>query len=209
MKQNDHPSYTVVDAEYQVLDAEQPFDRSVRRGILITALILVALGLSALIFPGVIGIGLAFFITAGLFLYGLSQSLLFFQSSKEMRNGWTLVNGLLLLVFSWVTMFSAFMGELGVLRMISAISFLMGFLTASIGLSQISAAVAAGRQKPGRGWIFLGGGLNLLLSLFMCINPVVSWFALTTVWGIYLIATGAALLFILWSVRHKRHTAST
>lgn len=209
MKQNDHPSYTVVDAEYQVLDAEQPFDRGVRRGIVITALILVALGLSALIFPGVIGIGLAFFITAGLFLYGLSQSLLFFQSSKEMRNGWTLVNGLLLLVFSWVTMFSAFMGELGVLRMISAISFLMGFLTASIGLSQISAAVAAGRQQPGRGWIFLGGGLNLLLSLFMCINPVVSWFALTTVWGIYLIATGAALLFILWSVRHKRHTIST
>lgn len=205
MKQNDHLSYTILDAEYQVLDAEQPVNRGVRRGILITALILVALGLSALIFPAVIGTGLAFFITAGLFLYGLSQSLLFFQASKEMRSGWTLANGLLLLVFSWITMFSAFMGELGLLQMISAISFLMGLLTASIGLSQISAAVTAGSQLPDRGWIFLGGGLNLLLSLFMCINPVVSWFALTTAWGIYLIAAAIALLFLVWSTRSKAH----
>lgn len=205
MKQNDHLSYTILDAEYQVLDAEQPVNRGVRRGILITALILVALGLSALLFPEVIGTGLAFFITAGLFLYGLSQSLLFFQASKEMRSGWTLTNGLLLLVFSWITMFSAFMGELGLLQMISAISFLMGLLTASIGLSQISAAITAGSQLPDRGWIFLGGGLNLLLSLFMCINPVVSWFALTTAWGIYLIAAAIALLFLVWSTRSKAH----
>ena len=205
MKQNDHLSYTILDAEYQVLNAEQPVNRGVRRGILITALILVALGLSALIFPEVIGTGLAFFITAGLFLYGLSQSLLFFQASKEMRSGWTLANGLLLLVFSWITMFSAFMGELGLLQMISAISFLMGLLTASIGLSQISAAVTAGSQLPDRGWIFLGGGLNLLLSLFMCINPVASWFALTTAWGIYLIAAAIALLFLVWSTRSKAH----
>lgn len=205
MKQNDHLSYTILDAEYQVLDAEQPVNRGVRRGILITALILVALGLSALIFPEVIGTGLAFFITAGLFLYGLSQSLLFFQASKEMRSGWTLANGLLLLVFSWITMFSAFMGELGLLQMISAISFLMGLLTASIGLSQISAAITAGSQLPDRGWIFLGGGLNPLLSLFMCINPVVSWFALTTAWGIYLIAAAIALLFLVWSTRSKAH----
>lgn len=205
MKQNDHLSYTILDAEYQVLDAEQPVNRGVRRGILVTALILVALGLSALIFPEVIGTGLAFFITAGLFLYGLSQSLLFFQTSKEMRSGWTLANGLLLLVFSWITMLSAFMGELGLLQMISAISFLMGLLTASIGLSQISAAITAGSQLPDRGWIFLGGGLNLLLSLFMCINPVVSWFALTTAWGIYLIAAAIALLFLVWSTRSKAH----
>ena len=205
MKQNDHLSYTILDAEYQVLDAEQPVNRGVRRGILITALILVVLGLSALIFPEVIGTGLAIFITAGLFLYGLSQSLLFFQASKEMRSGWTLANGLLLLVFSWITMFSAFMGKLGLLQMISAISFLMGLLTASIGLSQISAAITAGSQLPDRGWIFLGGGLNLLLSLFMCINPVVSWFALTTAWGIYLIAAAIALLFLVWSTRSKAH----
>lgn len=205
MKQNDHLSYTILDAEYQVLDTEQPVNQGVRRGILITALILVVLGLSALLFPEVIGTGLAFFITAGLFLYGLSQSLLFFQASKEMRSGWTLANGLLLLVFSWITMFSAFMGELGLLQMISAISFLMGLLTASIGLSQISAAITAGSQLPDRGWIFLGGGLNLLLSLFMCINPVVSWFALTTAWGIYLIAAAIALLFLVWSTRRKVH----
>lgn len=205
MKQNDHLSYTILDAEYQVLDTEQPVNQGVRRGILITALILVVLGLSALLFPEVIGTGLAFFIIAGLFLYGLSQSLLFFQASKEMRSGWTLANGLLLLVFSWITMFSAFMGELGLLQMISAISFLMGLLTASIGLSQISAAITAGSQLPDRGWIFLGGGLNLLLSLFMCINPVVSWFALTTAWGIYLIAAAIALLFLVWSTRRKVH----
>lgn len=54
-------------------------------------------------------------------------------------------------------MFSAFMGELGLLQMISAISFLMGLLTASIGLSQISAAITAGKPAA-RPRVDLSGG---------------------------------------------------
>lgn len=38
MKQNDHLSYTILDAEYQVLDAEQPVNRGVRRGSRIHAI---------------------------------------------------------------------------------------------------------------------------------------------------------------------------
>ena len=37
-------------------------------------------------------------------------------------------------------------------------------------------------------------GLNLLVNFFMCTNPVVSWFALTPVWGVSPIANAITLL---------------
>lgn len=206
MKENHRPSHPVLETDRPVTDAKVASNRGIQRGVLFMVVLLVGLGLSALLFPGIVGTGLAFLITAGLFLHGLSQSLLFFQSSKAVRNGWTLVNGILLLVFSWLTLLGAFMSQFGVLQMISTLSFLLGILTASIGLSQIAAGFAAGSAAPGRGWAFVSGGLNLLLSLFMCINPIVSWFALTTAWGIYLVTAAVALLFSAWSARHEAHT---
>lgn len=52
------------------------------------------------------------------------------------------------------------------------------------------------------------GGMNLLLSVFMFVNPVISWFAWTTVWGIYLLTAAIALLVTLWSARRRPHTSS-
>ena len=120
-----------------------------------------------------------------------ARGITYFRSPKENRSGWTLANGSLLVIVSGVALSGALMSELGVLRMITILSFAAGFLAASIGVSQIAAGIA---NKTGRGWALLGGGLNLLVSFFMCVNPVVSWFALTTVWGAYLIADAITLL---------------
>ena len=208
MKQNHNLPHTILDAEYQIIDGEEKLEEGVQKGGVIAALVLGVLGLTALFFPVAVGTGFAFFITVGVFLSGFSQVMLFVQEDKEKRSGWMLANGILLVAAAGLTLLGALMGELGILQMIASVSFLMGVLTMSVGLSQITSALGENRKAPGRGWVLLSGGLNLFLSILMCVNPIVSWFALTTVWGIYLVTAAIALSFMLWSTRRRPHISS-
>ena len=209
MNQENNQLHTILDAEYEVIDVEKSLSGATQTGVVIIALILAVLGLAALIFPVAAGTGLAFFITAGLFLSGLSQTILFFQSPKEAHSGWILANGILLLIFSGVTILTALLSKFGVLQMIASLSFFLGIVTASAGLNQIISAWSQPPKTPGRGWAITGGVLNLILSVFLCVNPIISWLALTTVWGIYLVSTAVALLFSLWSEQRKRRASPT
>lgn len=201
MKQKNNSSYTMFDVAYEPVEEEKGADRTAQKSVLAVALILAVLGLAIFIFPVAAGIGLAFLITVGLFLYGLSQSILFFRLPKELRNSWALANGILLLIASGILLTGALISTAGVLQMIMASSFLVGVLTALIGLSQLAAALSETPKTPGRGWTALGGSLNVLLSLFMCVNPIFSWFAFATVWGIYLMTAAIVLLLGVWSTR--------
>lgn len=209
MNQENNQLHTILDAEYEVIDVEKSLSGATQTGVVIIALILAVLGLAALIFPVAAGTGLAFFITAGLFLSGLSQTILFFQSPKEAHSGWILANGILLLIFSGVTILTALLSKFGVLQMIASLSFFLGIVTASAGLNQIISAWSQPPKTPGRGWAITGGVLNLILSVFLCVNPIIRWLALTTVWGIYLVSAAIALLFSLWSEQRKRRASPT
>lgn len=208
MKQEHNQPYTILDAEYKVIDGTERASRSAQSGGVLTALGLAALGVAALFFPVAAGTGFAFVITTGIFLFGLSQIMLFFRESEGQRNGWSLANGILLLVAAGLNLGGALISEIGIVQMIASVSFLMGLLTMSVGLNQLTGALAEKRGTPGRGWAMLGGGMNLLLSVFMFVNPVISWFAWTTVWGIYLLTAAIALLVTLWSTRRRPHASS-
>jgi len=88
MKQKNNSSYTIFDAAYEPVEEEKGADRTAQKSVLAVALILAVLGLAIFIFPVAAGTGLAFLITVGLFLYGLSQSILYFRLPKELRNSW-------------------------------------------------------------------------------------------------------------------------
>ena len=151
MKQNHNLPHTILDAEYQIIDGEEKLEEGVQKGGVITALVLGVLGLTALFFPVAVGTGFAFFITVGVFLSGISQVMLFVREDKEKRSGWMLANGILLVAAAGLTLLGALMGELGILQMIASVSFLMGVLTMSVGLSQITSALGENRKAPGRG----------------------------------------------------------
>lgn len=135
---------------------------------------------------------MAYLLTAGLMVYGISQTVAFIRAPKEARSGWSLVNGIMLLLFSGFTLWSGLSGVYGTLQMIASLSYVAGFLTIAAGISQISTFFALQRAS-GSGWIMASGILNLLLSLVILANPVASWFTLTSVWGIYLTVSGIAL----------------
>lgn len=169
--------------------ASRPVNR--KTGI-VASIVLAVLGLLTFFTPISVGVGMAYLLTAGLMVYGISQTVAFFRAPKEARSGWSLVNGIMLLLFSGFTLWSGLSGVYGTLQMIASLSYVAGFLTIATGISQISTFFALQRAS-GSGWIMASGILNLLLSLVILANPVVSWFTLTSVWGIYLTGSGIAL----------------
>lgn len=169
--------------------ASRPVNR--KTGI-VAFIVLAVLGLLTFFTPISVGVGMAYLLTAGLMVYGISQTVAFFRAPKEARSGWSLVNGIMLLLFSGFTLWSELSGVYGTLQMIASLSYVAGFLTIAAGISQISTFFALQRAS-GSGWIMASGILNLLLSLVILANPVASWFTLTSVWGIYLTVSGIAL----------------
>lgn len=182
--------------------ASRPVNR--KTGI-VASIVLAVLGLLTFFTPISVGVGMAYLLTAGLMVYGISQTVAFFRAPKEARSGWTLVNGIMLLLFSGFTLWSGLSGVYGTLQMIASLSYVAGFLTIAAGISQISTFFALQRAS-GSGWIMASGILNLLLSLIILANPVVSWFTLTSVWGIYLTVSGIALFAESLSGRRACHS---
>ena len=182
--------------------ASRPVNR--KTGI-VASIVLAVLGLLTFFTPISVGVGMAYLLTAGLMVYGISQTVAFFRAPKEARSGWTLVNGIMLLLFSGFTLWSGLSGVYGTLQMIASLSYVAGFLTIAAGISQISTFFALQRAS-GSGWIMASGILNLLLSLVILANPVVSWFPLTSVWGIYLTVSGIALFAESLSGRRACHS---
>lgn len=182
--------------------ASRPVNR--KTGI-VASIVLAILGLLTFFTPISVGVGMAYLLTAGLMVYGISQTVAFFRAPKEARSGWSLVNGIMLLLFSGFTLWSGLSGVYGTLQMIASLSYVAGFLTIAAGISQISTFFALQRAS-GSGWIMASGILNLLLSLVILANPVVSWFTLTSVWGIYLTVSGIALFAESLSGRRACHS---
>lgn len=182
--------------------ASRPVNR--KTGI-VASIVLAVLGLLTFFTPISVGVGMAYLLTAGLMVYGISQTVAFFRAPKEARSGWSLVNGIMLLLFSGFTLWSGLSGVYGTLQMIASLSYVAGFLTIAAGISQISTFFALQRAS-GSGWIMASGILNLLLSLVILANPVASWFTLTSVWGIYLTVSGIALFAESLSVHRACHS---
>ena len=204
---NDRPVFPydippATDAAGSPAEDSHPVNR--KTGI-VASIVLAVLGLLTFFTPISMGVGMAYLLTAGLMVYGVSQTVAFFRAPKETRSGWSLVNGIMLLLFSGFTLWSGLSGVYGTLQMIASLSYVAGFLTIAAGISQISTFFALQRAS-GSGWIMASGILNLLLSLVILANPVVSWFTLTSVWGIYLTVSGIALFAESLSGRRACHS---
>ncbi len=150
--------------------ASRPVNR--KTGV-VASIVLAVLGLLTFFTPISVGVGMAYLLTAGLMVYGISQTVAFFRAPKEARSGWSLINGIMLLLFSGFTLWSGLSGVYGTLQMIASLSYVAGFLTIAAGISQISTFFALQRAS-GSGWIMASGILNLLLSLVILANPETS-----------------------------------
>lgn len=147
--------------------------------------VLAAIGLLAVFSPLVSGVALAYLITAGLGVFGAAQIAAWVKTAPEERSVDLLVNGILLAGFSLFTLWASFQTSFGLAGMIGGLSVAAAFLTLLRGIDQFFAFSRMRREAA--------DVLNALLAMVILANPLMSWFALSTVWGVYLGASGVAL----------------
>lgn len=173
-------------------------EKARKRGIIgsvLAGILMIALGLVVAFSPLTAGISLAYLITGGLGVYGGMQTFSFFRTPREQRSGLMLANGILLIFFSLFTLFSALQSIYGTLAMISSLSSVIAFFTILGSVARFSAYIdTRDQQLPGSGFMLASSILNIILGGFLLINPIVSWFSLSIVWGIYLSVSGLSLM---------------
>lgn len=155
---------------------------------------LTAFGLLALFSPLASGVTLAYLITAGLGVFGAAQIAAWVKAPPEERSVDLAVNGILMTGFSLFALWASFQTSFGLAGMIGGLSVAAAFLTLLQGINQFFAFSQMRREgASGAGWMLAAGVLNALLAMVILANPLMSWFALSTVWGVYLGASGVAL----------------
>ena len=156
--------------------------------------VLAAIGLLAVFSPLVSGVALAYLITVGLGVFGAAQIAAWVKTVPEERSVDLLVNGILLAGFSLFTLWASFQTSFGLAGLIEGLSVAAAFLTLLRGIDQFLAFSQMRREgAQGAGWMLAAGLMNGLLAMVILANPLMSWFALSTVWGVYLAASGVAL----------------
>ena len=97
----------------------------------------------------------------------------------------------------------------GSVELLSTLTFAIGFFTLLSGIEQIQAFSALRKASvPGARLMLTSGIMNLFLTLIILINPLLGWFGLSVIWGLYLTMSGIVLLtesFVGNSTRY--HTA--
>ena len=146
---------------------------------------MIGLGLLAFFDPLALGLGISYIVTAGLGIYGISSIITYFRSKASYRSGWSLAT------VSWTALGNPY----GSVELLSTLTFAIGFFTLLSGIEQIQAFSALRKASvPGAGLMLTSGIMNLFLTLIILINPLLGWFGLSVIWGLYLTMSGIVLL---------------
>lgn len=158
---------------------------------------LAMIGIGALAFfsPLVAGVSLGYLITAGLGVWGVAPIVGYFKTQANRRDGGALASGLTLSVLSLFALWASLGTPLGLAGLLTGLAVAAAFFSMLQGLGGfIAFSQLQDDRAEGGGWMLAGGVLNLLLGLSILAAPLAGWFAISTVWGIYLGVSGIALI---------------
>lgn len=163
-------------------------------GVAVGAL-LAGLGSAALFAPMLLGWSLAAILMVSFALYGGAQLAAYWETEPDRRSPWTLLGGLALMGFAGFALWTAFATPYGGAALIATLASAVAFFTVVQGISQvITFSEMRRRGTPGAGWVLAGGLLNLAAGNLIVLQPLAGWLAVSTVWGIYLMLSGLALV---------------
>lgn len=195
-------------------DVEQlPMEHAARQSSIFwgiaAGIAMIGIGLMAVFTPFGAGITLAYLITAGLGVYGITQLAAYIKTPANSRSAAVLINGILLAAFSALTFWASFQTPFSFIGLIAGLSVTVASFTILQSINQFIAFSQMRRAATqGSGWVFASGLLNALLSITLLLNPFAGWFAISTAWGIYLGVSGVALLVESLSGHRGRQEAS-
>lgn len=170
--------------------------KKLKKAAYIVAALITVLGAMAVFAPAITGLGIAYFITAGFFIYGIMKVVTWFKLPDELRNGFFLADGIISAFLGGMILFDALRGPEGQVSMLFVLSFTAGFMSTVNGITMLASYGSLKRAGfPSSGSILWGGILRLLIGILIILNPIGGWFTLQWSWGILFVITGVAMFF--------------
>lgn len=175
--------------------AAQAARRRVFTGGMAAGVLMIGIGAVALLAPLLLGWSLTAILMIGFAVYGAAQLYAYFETPKEQRGLWTLIGGVALIGFALLALWMTFQTTVGAAIALTLLANTVAFFTVLQGIAQIILyAEMKDLEVPGYGWVLAGGLLNVVVGNLIVIRPITGWMAVSTVWGIYLIVSGVAVL---------------
>ena len=103
------------------------------------------------------------------------------KASRAIRHWWLYLLCCLLCVAAGITVF------VFPLESYVTLGLLFGILMLIIGVSQLIVASASGNYLAMRGYVIVGSILDIVLGIFLCINPAVSMILMPVLLGVWLL----------------------
>lgn len=162
----------------------------------IIGLLMVAMGIQVFVTPVASLIGLALFMSAAVFIYGIYEIYLYF--SKNETSGWILASGILSCLLGLWLLFSQ--GTTGAL--VVALPFIFAFWILIAGINRIIGSFALKDiGVPRWGWILTVGILGVLFGFSLLFSPVVSALTLSIALGCVFIWQGVSAVCLAFAKR--------
>ncbi len=170
--------------------------------LLITGILLVALGIWSIFTPLENLVSISIFIALSVILSGISEIVAFVQTDSEYRNGWLLAGGIFSILLGILTF--AFRG---IGAMAAMLPFLFAFWVISGGIMRVAGSFSMhSMQVKGWGWLLTFGILSVIMGVLLVFSPVLSAVLITIVLSGAFITFGVnniAMFASLTSVKHK------
>ena len=103
------------------------------------------------------------------------------KAAREIRHWWLYMLCGILCVAAGITVFAYPMGSYMTLGLI------FGFLMLIVGALQLIVAASSGNFFAMRGYLIVGGILDVILGIFLCINPSVTMLLMPILLGIWML----------------------
>ena len=159
------------------------------------SVVMMALGLLTFFDPLGMAFNIAYVIAAGLGLYGIYGITAYIRSDKGERNAWSLSGSVAVTALALLMLWTALGNGYGTVPMLSTLTFAIGFFTLISGISKIQQFSSLHKNfVSGSELMLMSGVIDMLLTMIIFINPLISWFTMGSIWGLYLTMSGLALL---------------
>jgi uncharacterized membrane protein HdeD (DUF308 family) len=171
--------------------------------LLLRALLLIALGLYALLQPGVTLLAYALVLGAFVLVDGVFTLIAAFSSWRETR-GWTVLRALLSIGVGAAMVWNpALFGVVAAVTIVTIIAVIAIFN----GAAEIVVAIRERKQINGEGWMIFGGVVSILFGGVLLMAPFVAAALFIQISGVFAIVFGLVAAFTALKLRRMKAQA--
>jgi|GEM_PF-5084232 len=169
---------------------------------IVASVIIMLLGICMFIRPLATGGAMIWILVAGVLVRGIEEIVSYFKMPKGERDGFLLASGIITTLISVLLILRGFNMSFMVTASLEAcVATMLGITCMFSGIGRIISSGVIKKMGGSRTLAILGGVMELICGVAVLGAPIMSLYAITVAFGIYLFIMGAALLFRSLSIK--------